>query len=200
MCGMRWPLWTARACARPRTSGCAPTRCACACWPRKGPAARSGRHLAAQLARACGGAAEGRHRRGKGGQARDRRCGGAVRILQPDRTIPYVSLEILRPGGNALLKPADQGLAQLTAATLTDGCGTRDLDAMERFVAERAASPECLGGRAELHCFPDGPGPLQCRLLRPAGRPAAQAHLCRKDVRRQADTLKAAWCAARTIP
>ena len=71
---------------------------------------------------------------------------GRTVILQPDRTIPYVSLEILRPGGNALLKPADQGLAQLTAATLTDGCGTRDLDAMERFVAERAASLSASAG------------------------------------------------------
>ena len=103
---------------------------------------------------------------------------GRTVILQPDRTIPYVSLEILRPGGNALLKPADQGLAQLTAATLTDGCGTRDLDAMERFVAERAAS---LSASAGVQSFTVSlPGPLQCRLLRSAGRPAAQAHLCRE--------------------
>ena len=42
---------------------------------RKGQAARSGCHFAAQLARACRGAAKGRCCRGKGGQARDRRSG-----------------------------------------------------------------------------------------------------------------------------
>ena len=52
----------------------------------------------------------------------------------------------------ALLKPADQGLAQLTAATLTDGCGTRDLDAMERFVAVLL---EHTGGKFPLWLTPE---------------------------------------------
>ncbi|WP_337392073.1 pitrilysin family protein [Desulfovibrio sp.] len=117
---------------------------------------------------------------------------GRTVILQPDRTIPYVSLEILRPGGNALLKPADQGLAQLTAATLTDGCGTRDLDAMERFVAERAAS---LSASADVQSFTvslTGPARFNADYFALLGDLLHKPTFAEKDVRRQADTLKAA--------
>ena len=117
---------------------------------------------------------------------------GRTVILQPDRTIPYVSLEILHPGGNALLKPADQGLAQLTAATLTDGCGTRDLDAMERFVAERAAS---LSASADVQSFTvslTGPARFNADYFALLGDLLHKPTFAEKDVRRQADTLKAA--------
>lgn len=117
---------------------------------------------------------------------------GRTVILQPDRTIPYVSLEILRPGGNALLKPADQGLAQLTAATLTDGCGTRDLDAMERFVAERAASFSASAGVQSFTVSLTGPARFNADYFALLGDLLHKPTFAEKDVRRQADTLKAA--------
>lgn len=117
---------------------------------------------------------------------------GRTVILQPDRTIPYVSLEILRPGGNALLKPADQGLAQLTAATLTDGCGTRDLDAMERFVAERAASLNASAGVQSFTVSLTGPARFNADYFALLGDLLHKPTFAEKDVRRQADTLKAA--------
>ena len=117
---------------------------------------------------------------------------GRTVILQPDRTIPYVSLEILRPGGNALLKPADQGLAQLTAATLTDGCGTRDLDAMERFVAERAASLSASAGVQSFTISLTGPARFNADYFALLGDLLHKPTFAEKDVRRQADTLKAA--------
>lgn len=117
---------------------------------------------------------------------------GRTVILQPDRTIPYVSLEILRPGGNALLKPADQGLAQLTAATLTDGCGTRDLDAMERFVAERAASLSASAGVQSFTVSLTGPTRFNADYFALLGDLLHKPTFAEKDVRRQADTLKAA--------
>ena len=117
---------------------------------------------------------------------------GRIVILQPDRTIPYVSLEILRPGGNALLKPADQGLAQLTAATLTDGCGTRDLDAMERFVAERAASLSASAGVQSFTVSLTGPARFNADYFALLGDLLHKPTFAEKDVRRQADTLKAA--------
>lgn len=117
---------------------------------------------------------------------------GRTVILQPDRTIPYVSLEILRPGGNALLKPADQGLAHLTAATLTDGCGTRDLDAMERFVAERAASLSASAGVQSFTVSLTGPARFNADYFALLGDLLHKPTFAEKDVRRQADTLKAA--------
>lgn len=117
---------------------------------------------------------------------------GRTVILQPDRTIPYVSLEILRPGGNALLKPADQGLAQLTAATLTDGCGTRDLDAMECFVAERAASLSASAGVQSFTVSLTGPARFNADYFALLGDLLHKPTFAEKDVRRQADTLKAA--------
>lgn len=117
---------------------------------------------------------------------------GRTVILQPDRTIPYVSLEILRPGGNALLKPANQGLAQLTAATLTDGCGTRDLDAMERFVAERAASLSASAGVQSFTVSLTGPARFNADYFALLGDLLHKPTFAEKDVRRQADTLKAA--------
>ncbi|MCI6940050.1 M16 family metallopeptidase [Desulfovibrio piger] len=117
---------------------------------------------------------------------------GRTVILQPDRTIPYESLEILRPGGNALLKSADQGLAQLTAATLTDGCGTRDLDAMERFVAERAASLSASAGVQSFTVSLTGPARFNADYFALLGDLLHKPTFAEKDVRRQADTLKAA--------
>ena len=57
---------------------------------------------------------------------------GRTLIMIPDATVPYISLDLMLPGGNALLKPEQQGLADLTARLLTDGSGNLDAQGVER--------------------------------------------------------------------
>ncbi|MDE6733843.1 MAG: insulinase family protein, partial [Desulfovibrio sp.] len=76
--------------------------------------------------------------------------GGRKVILIPDATVPYVSLDLLFTGGNALLSPDQQGLADLTARLLSDGCASLDAQGVERWLAERAAS---AGASAGLQSF-----------------------------------------------
>ena len=75
---------------------------------------------------------------------------GRTLILLPDATVPYVSLDLLFTGGNALLEPNQQGLADLTARLLSDGCAKLDAQGVERWLAERAAS---AGASAALQSF-----------------------------------------------
>lgn len=75
---------------------------------------------------------------------------GCTVILLPDRSAPYMSLDLLMPGGNSLLKPDQQGLASLTARLLTDGAGDYSKPALERWLAERAAG---ISARAGLQTF-----------------------------------------------
>lgn len=75
---------------------------------------------------------------------------GCAVILLPDDSAPYISMNFLMPGGNAILKPNQQGLANLTARLLTDGSGDLNNPAMERWLAERAAS---VSARAGLQTF-----------------------------------------------
>lgn len=75
---------------------------------------------------------------------------GCSLILIPDKSAPYISLELMMPGGNAVLKPDQQGLAALTARLLTDGCGDMSNMVLERWLAERAGS---ISARAGLETF-----------------------------------------------
>lgn len=75
---------------------------------------------------------------------------GCRLLLIPDKSAPYLSMELLMPGGNAILKPDQQGLAALTARLLTDGCGEMNNMALERWLAERAGS---ISARAGLETF-----------------------------------------------
>lgn len=74
-------------------------------------------------------------------------------ILLPDATLPYVSLDFIRPGGDMLTTERQQGLASLAASVLTtgtDGAARRGSQEMERFLADRAAS---LGASADRQTF-----------------------------------------------
>lgn len=78
-------------------------------------------------------------------------------ILLPDDSAPYVAMDFIMSGGNALLNENQQGLANLTARLLSDGCGSMSRLVLERWLAERATS---LGARAGLQTFRisiDGP-------------------------------------------
>lgn len=112
-------------------------------------APRAGRMQAAQKAADAGAAAGGREVVDLGN--------GRTVILIPDTAVPYVSLDLLFPGGNALLKPETQGLAQLTARLLTDGCGELDAPGVERWLAERAASASATAGLQSFGVALSGP-------------------------------------------
>ncbi|MFV0423263.1 M16 family metallopeptidase [Oleidesulfovibrio sp.] len=75
---------------------------------------------------------------------------GRTVILIPDDTLPYTAIDLSFRGGDALLQPEDQGLAALTARTLTKG--TRDLDnpTLESFKADRASSLTASAGRTSF--------------------------------------------------
>lgn len=76
--------------------------------------------------------------------------GGCSVILLPDSNAPYISMDFIMAGGNAMLKPDEQGLATLTARLLTDGCAGYSTPAMERWLSERAAA---IAARAALQTF-----------------------------------------------
>ncbi len=68
-------------------------------------------------------------------------------VLIPDETMPYTALDLYFLGGDSLATPKEQGLAALTANTLT--AGTKNLTApqMETYFAERAASLSAFAGK-----------------------------------------------------
>ncbi len=65
---------------------------------------------------------------------------GCSLVLLPDPTLPYISATLLFDGGENLLTPSTQGLGALTAGTLTRGTATRDYNAIQTFLSERAAT------------------------------------------------------------
>lgn len=83
--------------------------------------------------------------------------GGRTVVLIPDRTLPYVSLDLVFSGGDALLEPAEQGLASLTARTLTKGTTKRDEAAVQRFLADRAASLSAAAGKQSFRIHLENP-------------------------------------------
>ena len=82
---------------------------------------------------------------------------GRTLILLPDAAVPYMSLDLLFTGGNALLAPEQQGLADLTARLLSDGCANLDAQGVERWLAERAASAGAVAGLQSFGIALTGP-------------------------------------------
>ncbi|MDR1856879.1 MAG: insulinase family protein [Desulfovibrio sp.] len=113
-------------------------------------------------------------------------------LLLPDDSVPYISLEIKLPGGNALLTPEQQGLAELTARTLTDGCGTRDNQAMERFFSERAASISASASRQSFTIKVSGPSRYTDDYLSILKDIIVAPRFEAKEVSREANEMKAA--------
>ncbi|MDR3175591.1 MAG: insulinase family protein [Desulfovibrio sp.] len=103
---------------------------------------------------------------GKAGRAASEKAGeteivnlgkGRTLVLVPDPTLPYVSVNMLFSGGDALLEEKDQGLAAFAASLLTRG--TKRLGAMEveDFLADRAASFSASSGRGSFFLSLDAP-------------------------------------------
>lgn len=73
--------------------------------------------------------------------------GGRTLVLLPDSTLPYASLHLAAPGGDALLSPDQQGLAEFTARSLTKGAGKRSATQVQDFLSDRAADVSASAGR-----------------------------------------------------
>ena len=55
-------------------------------------------------------------------------------VLIPDKTLPYVSANLTYSGGDALLKPSEQGLSALVSNVLTKGTAKRSATEMQAFL------------------------------------------------------------------
>ncbi len=73
--------------------------------------------------------------------------GGHSLVLMPDKTLPYVAVSLVYNGGDALLEKNRQGLAELAASCLTTGTARLSANALEDFLADRAASLAAMSGR-----------------------------------------------------
>lgn len=72
---------------------------------------------------------------------------GRKLILMPDSTLPYIAANLLFTGGDSLLMPQEQGLANVTAAALTRGTSLMNIHEIEDFLEDRAASLSASSGR-----------------------------------------------------
>ncbi len=73
--------------------------------------------------------------------------GGHTLVLLPDTTLPYVAVSLAYNGGDALLAKDKQGLAELAAQSLTTGTAKLSANALEDFLADRAANLSAASGR-----------------------------------------------------
>ncbi|MGE4538806.1 MAG: M16 family metallopeptidase [Desulfovibrio sp.] len=73
--------------------------------------------------------------------------GGHTLVLLPDKTLPYVSVSLVYNGGDSLLAQNRQGLAELVANSLTTGTRKLSANALEDFLADRAADLSATAGR-----------------------------------------------------
>lgn len=117
---------------------------------------------------------------------------GRTLIMIPDATVPYISLDLMLPGGNALLKPEQQGLADLTARLLTDGSGNLDAQGVERYFAERAASIAAKAGLQTFGISLTGPSRFNAEYFSALGDVLAKPRFETKELRREVDNMKSA--------
>ncbi|MDR2162086.1 MAG: insulinase family protein [Desulfovibrio sp.] len=72
---------------------------------------------------------------------------GRTLILLRDRTLPYVSADLLFSGGDSLLLEKNQGLGAFTASLLTKGTQNLSATALEEYLSDRASSLTASSGR-----------------------------------------------------
>ncbi len=117
---------------------------------------------------------------------------GCQVVLIPDATVPYISLDLLMPGGNAMLKPDQQGLAELTARLLTDGSGDLDAQAMERWLSERAASMSASAGLQTFGIALTGPSRFESDYFDILRHVLLNPRLAPAELAREVNNMKAA--------
>ncbi|MDR2801439.1 MAG: insulinase family protein [Desulfovibrio sp.] len=107
---------------------------------------------------AAGEGKAGRAASGKAGAAEVVNLGkGRTLVFIPDPTLPYVSVNMLFSGGDALLEEKDQGLAAFAASLLTRGTKRLGATEVEDFLADRAASFSASSGRGSFFLSMDSP-------------------------------------------
>ncbi|MDR2573870.1 MAG: insulinase family protein [Desulfovibrio sp.] len=116
--------------------------------------------------------------------------GGRTLILIPDSTTPYISLNVMMPGGNALITPEDQGIAELTARTLTDGCAGFDAPAFNSFFAKRAASVSARAGLQTFGLSLTGPSRFQADYFSMLADMLRKPRFETEEIRREAASMK----------
>ena len=72
---------------------------------------------------------------------------GRKLVLIPDPTLPYTSISLFYAGGDGLLAENQQGLAELTARSLTRGAAGKSHSQIEDFLSGRAAQLAVSSGR-----------------------------------------------------
>ena len=117
---------------------------------------------------------------------------GRTLILQPDPAVPYVAMTLMMSGGNALLSPDRQGLANLTAATLKDGSGNKNAQSVERFFAERAASLSASAGLQTFNISLTGPSRFNADYCAALKEMLEKPRFEDKEVRREARLMMSA--------
>ncbi len=75
---------------------------------------------------------------------------GRTLVLLPDATLPYTSVSFSLRGGDMLLTPQEQGLAELGARTLTKGTLQRSASELQDFLSDRAANLVASANRDAL--------------------------------------------------
>jgi zinc protease len=117
---------------------------------------------------------------------------GRTVILLPDNSVPYISLDLAMPGGNALLTPDRQGLANLAAQALTTGSGKLDAQETERFFSDRAAAVSAEAGLQTFHIALSGPARFTADYFGALGDIVSKPRFDAKEIRREAENMKSA--------
>ncbi|MEF2229373.1 MAG: pitrilysin family protein [Pseudodesulfovibrio sp.] len=73
--------------------------------------------------------------------------GGGQLVLLPDATLPYTALSLYFAGGDGILTRDQEGLAALTARSLTRGTMDMGATELEDFLSDHAASMSASAGR-----------------------------------------------------
>ena len=85
-----------------------------------------------------------------GGDMEILRVNNCTVVLTPDNTLPYAAVTVYWPGGDDLLPKGKDGLAALTARTMTRGTASRSALEIQDYLAARASS---LGVSARRDSF-----------------------------------------------
>ncbi len=75
---------------------------------------------------------------------------GRTLAVLPDDSLPYTAMHIAWPGGDSLISPQQQGLAQLSASALTRETTDRSYTRIQEFLKNRGASLGASAGRESL--------------------------------------------------
>ncbi len=117
---------------------------------------------------------------------------GRTLVLIPDNTLPYISMDLVFQGGDSLVDANRQGLAELTARTLTKGTAKLDATAIEEFQSNRASDIGASSGRQTFTLrakFPERFGDDMLGLFRDVLKEPAFAP---EEVTREITNMKAA--------